>query len=71
MEVSVSLSCLFVHEPPYQDFSSVLQSRFSSRFFVHGPPHRFPRKSGARSGSPQLLAIFQTMRMYVATARHV
>ena len=28
MEVSVSLSCLFVHEPPYQDYSSVLQSCF-------------------------------------------
>ena len=54
MKVSVSLSCSFVHEPPYQDYSSVLQSRFSSRFFAHGPPHRFPRKSGARSGSPQL-----------------
>ena len=28
MEVSVSLLCLFVHEPLYQDYSSVLQSRF-------------------------------------------
>ena len=53
MEVSVSLLCLFVYEPLCQDYSSVLQSYFSSRFFVHEPPHCFPRKSGAHSGSPQ------------------
>ena len=43
MEVYVSLSCLFVHEPPYQNYSSVLQSRFSLQFFAHEPPHRSPR----------------------------
>ena len=35
MEVCVSLSCLFVHEPLYQIYSSVLQSRF-----CHGMNHR-------------------------------
>ena len=58
MEVSVSLSCLFVHEPPYQTtVASVLQFHFSPQFFAHEPPYRFPRKSGARSGSPQLTDI--------------
>ena len=28
IEVCVSLSCLLVYEPPYQNYSSVLQSRF-------------------------------------------
>ena len=28
MEVFISLLCLFVHEPPYQIYTSVLQSRF-------------------------------------------
>ena len=52
MEVSVSLSCLFVHEPPYQDYSSVLQSRFLSRFFAHGPPHRFHVRVGLAQARP-------------------
>ena len=30
-----------VHEPLYQNYSSVLQSRFSPRFFAHGPRTAF------------------------------
>ena len=30
MEVYISLSCLFVHEPPYLNYTSVLQSHGSS-----------------------------------------
>ena len=29
----------FVHESPYQNYSSVLQSRFLLRFLAHEPPH--------------------------------
>ena len=57
MEISVSLSCLFVHEPPYQ--TTVVCCNL---VFHRGRSHmdhptifmRFPCKCGARSGSPQL-----------------
>ena len=57
MEISVSLSCLFVHEPPYQ--TTVV---CCNPVFHHGRSHMdhpavftcFPHKCGARSGSPQL-----------------
>ena len=53
MEVSISLSCLFVHEPLYQNYSTVLQIPFLPWFLVHGPPHHFPRMCGACSGLPR------------------
>ena len=56
MGVSVSLSCLFVHESPYQTtlvccipvFCRCLSRMDHPTIF-----HKFPRKSGAHSGSPQ------------------
>ena len=35
MEISVILSCLFVHKQPYQSYNSVLQSRFLPQSFMH------------------------------------
>ena len=58
MEVSVSLSCLFVHEPP-PNYSGVLQFHFHHGSSSMDHPTvftHFPRKSGARSGPPQSTA---------------
>ena len=55
MEISISLSHLFVHEPPYQTIvvscNPVFHcgySRMTPTIFTH-----FPHKCGARLGSPQ------------------
>ena len=56
MEISVSLSCLFVHEPPYQTTVVCCNPVFHrGRSCMDHPTvfTRFPRKCGARSGSPQ------------------
>ena len=52
MAVSVSLSCLFVHEPPYLNYTSVLQSHFSPQFFVHGAPHQLHVSVGLTQARP-------------------
>ena len=53
MGVSVSLSCLFVHEPPYQTTLSVLHSHFSPLFIAHGPPYHFHISFHVRVGLAQ------------------
>ena len=45
--------CIFVHEPPYQTYSSVGQPGFRRRFSVHEPSYEIHRLSGACSGSLQ------------------
>ena len=54
MEVSVSLSCLFVHEPPYQTVVVYCNSVFRRNSLCMDQPYRFLRYSGACLGSPQL-----------------
>ena len=47
MEVFVSLLCWVVHEPPYQDYSSVLQPHFCHGSSCMDHCTAFPHKSGA------------------------
>ena len=56
MELSVSLSCLFVHEPPCQTTVVCCNPVFHHDYLCMDHPTvftRFPRKCGAYSGSLQ------------------
>ena len=65
MGVSVSLSCLFVHEPPYQIYTNVLQScffpgssRMDHRIVFHvrvGLTQAHPNNVNLLSTNPQIL----------------
>ena len=58
MEISVGLSCLFVHEPPYQTTVVCCNPVFQRGYSCMDRPTvftHFPHECGACSGSPQLL----------------
>ena len=51
MEVSVSLSCLFVYEPPYQTVVACCNP-FLPQFFMHEPPYQVPASVGLAQACP-------------------
>ena len=70
MEVSVSLSCLFVHEPPYQTVVVYCNSVFRRNSLCMDQPYRFLRYSGACSGSPQLHEQHMSTQPYYGVPAH-
>ena len=64
-EVSVSLSCLFVHEPPYQTVV-VCCNPFLPRFFMHEPPYQVPTSVGLTEAHPNNVLSLKWVYLFIS-----